>query len=103
MPCQWNMKMSTYLRFQTSVVCPRANRPLGIFCATGVLWDDERIEKYFRDTVEETLSWFNDNLEYPHIYDQDDNCVFWFCANRQQCIARLWELVAILLEHDVAV
>jgi hypothetical protein len=68
-----------------------------------VLQEDGQIEEYFRETVDETLDWFNSNLTNPRIDEEDRNCVFWFCAKRQQCIARLWELVAILVENQIEV
>lgn len=95
--------MSTYIRFQTSVLCPRAGRPLGVFRATGVLEHEGRIEEYFRETLDESLQWFNKNLESPRIADKDRECVFWFCADQQLFVGRLWDLVAILVEHHVEV
>ena len=95
--------MSTYIRFYTTVFCGRAKRPLGIFRALGVLQDEERIEDYFSETVDDTLRWFNKNLSAPRIAERDRTCLFWFRADRQQFVARLWELVAILVEHDVEV
>ena len=95
--------MSTYLRFQTSVLCPWAKRPLGVFRALGVLEDEERIDEYFRATVKESLEWFNVNLAVPRISETDQHSVFWFCADRQHLVSRLWELVAILEEHHVSV
>lgn len=95
--------MSTYIRFQTSLHCPHTKRPLGIFRATGVLEDEGRIEEHFRDTVIETLQWYNENLAVPRITDKEHRCVFWFRADQQEIIAQLWDLVAILLEHQVEV
>ncbi len=95
--------MSTYIRFQTSVLCPRAKLPLGVFHATGVLEDEGKIEDYFQDPLKESLQWFNKNLAVPRITTKDQRCVFWFCADRQDFVARLWELVAILKEHEVEV
>jgi hypothetical protein len=95
--------MSTFIRFHTSVHCERAKRRLGIFHALGVLQDEGTIEDYFSETVEESLRWFNKNLTAPRIAEKDRSCLFWFCADRQQFVARLWELVAILAEHNVEV
>ncbi len=95
--------MSTYIRFQTSVLCPRAKLPLGVFHAIGVLENEGKIEEYFRDTLDETLHWFNKHLAVPRIANKDRRCVFWFSADQQQFVARLWDLVAILVEHHVEV
>ena len=95
--------MSTYIRFQTSVLCPREKLPLGVFQAAGVLEHEGRIEAYFEDTLKETMQWFNKNLAVPRIAKRVSRYVFWFCADRQSFIARLWELVAVLEEHEINV
>lgn len=95
--------MSTYIRFQTSVNCLHTKRPLGVFRATGVLEDEGKIEEHFRDSVHETLQWYNKNLSVPRIGDKKRKCVFWFRADQQTVIAQLWHLVAILTEHQVDV
>ena len=95
--------MSTYLRFQTSVLCPQAKRPLGVFRATGLLEEEGRIDDSFRDTLEASLNWFNEHLTAPRILSKHQRCVFWFCADSQHLIARLWNIVAILVEHHVEV
>jgi hypothetical protein len=93
--------MSTYIRFQTNVQCPHMKRPLGVFHAAGVLQARGRIQEYFRDTINETLDWYDNNLVVPRIADRDQRCVFWFCADKQQIVANVWSLVAILVEHQV--
>ena len=95
--------MSRYIRFQTSVLCARARRPLGIFRATGVLQTEGRIEAHFTNLVEKSLDWFSSNLTSPPINETEKNCVFWFCANQAQMVAEIWDLVSVLEMHDVNV
>ena len=95
--------MSTYIRFQTSVHCPHTKRPLGVFRATGVLEGEGRIEEHFRDTVNETLRWYNDKLTVPRIPYKKRRSVFWFRSDQQEIVDRMWDLVAILVEHQIEV
>ena len=95
--------MSTYIRFQTSVHCPHTKRPLGVFRTTGVLEGEGRIEEHFRDTVSETLRWYNDNLAVPRIPCEKRRSVFWFRSDQQEIVDRMWDLVAILVEHQIEV
>lgn len=95
--------MSTYVRFQTSVHCPHTKQPLGVFRATGVLEDEGKIEEHFRESVYETLRWYNKNLNVPRICNKQRRCVFWFRADQQTVVAQLWHLIAILTEHQIEV
>ena len=95
--------MSTYIRFQTSVLCPTTRRPLGVFCAAGEIADRELVDEHLGKTLEDTLQWFNEHLQVPRIPREYERCLFWFFAERQQVVRRLWDLVAILAEHHVQV
>jgi hypothetical protein len=95
--------MSAYIRFQTNVHCPYEDRPLGLFHATGVLQAEERIEEHLRATLDETLSWFNANLTVPRVPGKHWRCLFWYRDDCRRFVSRMWDLVAILVEHQVQV
>jgi hypothetical protein len=95
--------MSTYIRFQTSVLCSRTQRPLGVFRAAGEIADRELVDEHLGETLEDILHWFNRNLRVPRITREHAECLFWFRADQQQVVSRLWDLVAILAEHHVHV
>jgi hypothetical protein len=53
--------------------------------------------------LDSICGWFNANLPVPKIDPRYWRAVFWFRADCQDLISRLWELAAILEDHGVQV
>ena len=95
--------METYIRFQTQLRCGNTGRPAGVFVAAGRVEDRTTLADVTRDQLREVLIWFNRNLTVPKLDDSDRRCLFWFRAESQPIISRLWELAYLLEEEGVFV
>lgn len=93
----------SYIRFQTNIRCSDTRRWLGIFGAAGELRDDDKIEPWFAEPLNETLQWFNRNLAVPKAEQVNRRCLFWFDCDSSEVLGAVWDLVMVLQQHDVAV
>jgi hypothetical protein len=92
-----------FVRFVTSDRDPEAPGPLGIFRAAGNLRDSQDLDEWTAQRLDEILNWFNKNLPCPRLDSRYWRAVFWFNADCQEMVSRLWELVAMLKDHAVQV
>ena len=92
-----------FVRFVTTDRDPLAPGPLGIFRAAGNLRDSRDLDAWTAERIHEILGWFNANLPVPKLEACQWRAVFWFHAECQPMISRLWELVAILKDHGILV
>ena len=95
--------MNTYVRFQTPLRCGETGRPLGIFHAAGRVEDLSDLPDVTRHWLRGALRWFNENLTLPRRNDGERRSIFWFRADSQPVIARVWELIAILQDEGISV
>jgi len=96
-----------YLRFVADSQAWRAS--LGVITASCALKDEGRLESYQVDVVETTFDWFNKHVPCPPFHRKlesgawSDDAVAWFVPEATEAIQRMWDLVAILKDHDVPV
>ena len=82
---------------------PDSKRPEGIFAAAYRLLDGDELEMEEWRQLRELMNWFNENLPHPPESFAASRAVFWFRAGAEECIGRVWELVAVLREHGIHV
>ncbi len=74
-----------------------------------VLRDQGELEPYEVEVVESTFEWLNQHLPMPpfkhnlELGKWTEDAVAWFIPEAKEPIARMWDLVAVLKEHGVAV
>ncbi len=75
----------------------------GIVTEVRFLRDDGRLSESERARLEESYAWFNDNVPVPPFSEGrwPRDVVSWFKGDATEPIARMWDLVAILRDHDV--
>ena len=98
-----------YIRF----VIPEKDRDsgcrLGIFQAIYELRVLGDLYPYEDSHTQEVLTWFNQNLRRPNSlararrHNPTAKAICWFKDNAHDHISRMWEIVAILEEHDFIV
>ena len=93
----------SFIRFQTGLRCKWTARPLGVFAAAGRIQDTDRVQPWFKDPLNETLSWFNKNLAVPPSDKIHWRSVFWFDCAEEKTINKIWDLVIWLRLNDVLV
>lgn len=75
----------------------------GIVTEARFLRDEGRLSDSESSRLEESYEWFNDHVPVPPFsagrWPRD--VVSWFKGDAVEPIARMWELVAILRDHDV--
>ena len=95
--------MRPFIRFQTEVRSPLTGRPLGLYRASVTLRADFELPDYMDDLLEETLGWFNDNLNVPRLDSQRGRPIFWFRTEADECLEKIWNMVAIFNEEGLFV
>lgn len=77
----------------------------GIITEASLLKDRGELETYEISLLEELFDWLNDHLPCPPFETSNwpKDIVSWFKPDAGEPIAKLWEIVAILKEHDVPV
>jgi hypothetical protein len=78
----------------------------GLFTIAREMRDCRELYRYESEWLEEVFDWFNVNLPCPPFaknlrsgkWSQDAVC--WFCDDAGEPLQRMWDLVALLREHD---
>ena len=77
----------------------------GVITEARLLRDESQLYPYEEEWLEEIYDWFNANLPTPPFstgkYPRD--AVAWFKTESGTFISRMWDLVAILENHEVLV
>ncbi len=77
----------------------------GVVTEARFLIERGELQTYEIEWLEETFSWFNENVSCPPF--STDNRLWegacWFKPNAKEAIAKVWEIVTLLKEHDVPV
>ena len=77
----------------------------GIITEARLLRDDNKLEPYEEQRLEDLYGWLDTHLPCPPFssgqFPQD--AVAWFKAGSSGFIARMWDIVAIIEDHDVPV
>jgi hypothetical protein len=63
---------------------------------------DGELTREESERFDRQCDWFQDHLRVPPFRTADwpDDCVTWFKASAQDVVSRMWDLAAILAEHD---
>jgi hypothetical protein len=91
-----------YVRFVVGSDGDDHRQLTGIFTEARMLRDDDLLADYEADWLQETFDWFNENLPVPPYSSSDwpAHVTAWFKEASQPTIERMWDLVALLREHD---
>jgi hypothetical protein len=98
---QSSTTMNAFIRFETCCRCGHSGRRLGVFHSAGRLANREDLSDWAADHLEESLTWFNQNLIVPRYRCVERRGVFWFRSDANQIVGRMWALVAILRNEGV--
>lgn len=98
-----------YLRFVEGVDSPTSRWLTGVITVARILKDDGRLEPHQIEIVDATFEWLNEHLPCPPFqrnlksgkWSQD--AIAWFLPDAVDAIQRMWDLVAVLKDHDVPV
>jgi hypothetical protein len=88
-----------YLRFVTKRIDEDSLQPKGVFVASYELLDSGELTQDEWGRVRSILDWFNNNLPHPPDNSKLPRAIYWFKANSEECISKVWELVHLLREH----
>ena len=94
-----------YIRFVAGTETDKINKLHGPFTEARVLRDDNNLYDYEVETINNIFEWYNKNLPCPP-YDNSKwpkNSVSWFKTSAQEFISKLYEISAILKEHNVQI
>jgi len=75
----------------------------GIVAEARFLRDNDRLTVEERDRLEDTYQWFNDHVPVPPFATAGwpRDVVSWFKDDATEAISRMWDLIALLRDHDV--
>lgn len=94
-----------YLRFVLSEVHQDSRKRKGILVAAHDLRDDKVLSAEEHKVLVSALKWFNSNLEVPDELKEPgtERAISWFLGSANEPIAKMWDLVHILRNHDLHV
>jgi len=92
-----------YLRFTTLKIDEDSKRPQGIFIAAYSLLEFGDLSVAEWKHLREILDWYKSNLPLPPKNFEASRAIFWFRSSAAENIGRMWELVAILRDHDILI
>jgi hypothetical protein len=98
-----------YLRFVEGADSQDARWLTGVITAACVLRDEGRLVPYQVDVVDATYEWLNQHVPCPPFQRNrksgkwTDDAVAWFLPDATEAIQRMWDLVAVLQDHDIPV
>ncbi len=92
-----------YLRFTTLKIDEDSKKPQGVFTCAYRLLDSGDLTAAEWKHLREILDWYKAHLPIPPKKFAASRAIFWFRSRAEENIARMWELVAILRDHDIAV
>jgi len=95
------LSRETFIRFVVGCDADDADRLDGLFVMAGGLRDEEQLEHYEREWLEELYAWFNARLPCPPFSKEQFpiEAVCWFRTSAGQFVSRMWDLAALLREH----
>jgi hypothetical protein len=91
----------TFIRFVVGCDTDDADCLDGLFVMARCLRDEEQLESYEREWLEELYAWFNAELPCPPFLKEQfpTDAVCWFRESAGQFVSRMWDLAALLREH----
>jgi hypothetical protein len=97
-----------YLRFVEGADSQDGRWMTGVITAARILRDKDQLEPFQIEIVNATHDWFNEDIPVPPFernlksgkWSQD--AVAWFVPDAVEAIQRMWDLVAVLKDHGVA-
>lgn len=98
-----------YMRFVEGTESQDGRWLTGVITAARLLRDDNRLDPYQVEIVDAAFEWFNNELPCPPFQKNrrsgkwSVDAVAWFLPNAVEAIQRMWDLVAVLRDHDVPV
>lgn len=99
----------TFVRFVVGAEDENAYWLTGIFIIANGLRRECKFHDYESEWLDEILEWFNENLPVPPFEQKrrsrkwTANAKCWFRNDAGEPLQRIWDLVALLREHDVPV
>ena len=95
--------MRRFIRFQTDLRSPHNGCRLGLFYASTALQERCELPEYSDELLQDALKWFNYNLKVPRLPSREGRPIFWFRTEAEECLAQIWNLVAIFNEEGLYV
>ncbi len=94
-----------YIRFVTGSETEKLNNLHGPFTEARLLRDNNTLYGYEVVTINSIFEWYNTNLPCPPFENTKwpKNAVSWFKISAQEFISKLYEVSAILNEHDIRI
>jgi hypothetical protein len=96
-----------FLRFVVKQIDPDSRQPKGLFVIAHELLDSGILSNEEFVQLREILIWFNINLPAPNPskprHRAAHRAIFWFKADAQECISRIWEMAHLLEYHGYAI
>ena len=77
----------------------------GVITEARMLRERGELQPYEIAWLEETFAWLNDNIPCPP-FSTDNRLrkgACWFKSNANEAISKIWEIIALLKEHDIPV
>ena len=102
-------KATTFVRFVVGVPQDNAYFMTGVITEARALCNSGNLEAHEVQLFEETLAWLRENLPVPPFISNlrsgiwTDDVVAWFKDDAKEPIRRMWDIVALLREHEVPV
>lgn len=94
-----------YIRFVVGSDDEDHRRFTGVISESRMLRERGELQEYEIERLEETIAWLNDNLPCPP-FSTDDRLQKGACRfkpNANEAIAKIWEIVSLLKEHDIPI
>ena len=88
-----------YIRFTTTQIDDVSKRHKGVFVSAYELLDSGELSTDEWKAIRTILDWYKTNLPTPPKKFVASRAIFWFRAEAEENISRIWELVALLREH----
>lgn len=94
-----------YIRFVTLKLDKDSKNKQGLFMAAEELNEDGELGRYEKNSVNNIISWFNENIEAPSLLSDSGNnrCIAWFKPEAKKSLNLMWELYHILQSKGIAV
>ncbi len=98
-----------FLRFVVGTEAENAFWLIGVFTMAREMRDRGELYEYESRWLEEVFEWFNTHLPCPPFGEKrragkwTQDAVSWFRDDAGEALRRMWDLVALLREHGVAV
>jgi hypothetical protein len=99
------MAVMTFIRFVVGADDDNHRQLTGVIAEARFLRDADELSPDEARRLEDTYRWLNENLPQPPYSSSDwpDDVAAWFKDDAQESISRMWDLAALLREHDVPV